>query len=304
MQSFCAHLTAYQSQVRAGLEITAGMTGWSFLRVCAGRGYLLNEKGHAEIETGDVVIIPAASKVSLRASQLGDMRLCHFGVRAEQLVGFFTAKERQLLDKGPLKITHLARVIKRDDPVAQQHAELCNLRQLEPGVLVRSAMLSVAVRALRDILSQATNHQPRPSGPEQKFNELMAQIPESELLSSPIEELARQCGCTDRHFRRLFGRHFGTSLKQRQIEWRIERAKKLLLESDAKIIDIAGRCGFRSLGQFNLTFKNLTRMTPGQWRRTYSTTKLKHRRQHPPLCPRPSSSRAHHAGGRAGSGVH
>jgi AraC-like DNA-binding protein len=246
----------------------------------------MNGSDRSEIEAGDVVVIPAAVKISLRASQLGDMRLCHFGVRAEQLVGFFTAEERELLGTVPTHAAQLPRIFKRDDTVARQHAELCNLQQCEPGVLVRSAMLSVAVRALRDILTPAAGHLPQSTGPEQKFSKLMARIPESELLSNSTKELARQCGCTERHFRRLFVRRFGVSLKQRQVEWRIERAKKLLLETEAKIIDIASQCGFRSLGQFNLTFKRLTRMPPSVWRRTYAATQAKHQRRHPLICPR------------------
>lgn len=286
------------------MEFSPGMAGWIFLRVCAGSGFLMNGSEHSEIEAGDVVVVPAAAKISLRASQLGDMRLCHFGVRAEQLVGFFTAEEREHLGTVSASAPHPPRVIKREDVVARQHADLCHLQQCEPGVLVRSAMLSVAVRALRDILAQTSNHLPRPGGPEQIFAELMARIPESELLSSTIKELACRCGCTERHFRRLFVGRLGVSLKQRQIEWRIEQAKKLLLESGAKIIEIAGQCGFRSLGQFNLTFKNLTRMTPGDWRRSFATTKAKHRRQHPPLCPRHQVANSRRTLGSSGFPVH
>ena len=115
---------------------------------------------------------------------------------------------------------------------------------------------------------------------------MLARLPESELLSNSTRELARQCGCTERHFRRLFIDRFGVSLKHRQIEWRIEQAKKLLVETNAKVIDIAGQCGFQSLTQFNLTFKRLTRMTPSRWRESFETTIAKYRRRHPPVCPR------------------
>lgn len=286
MQSFCAHLTVNQSQVCAGRELSPDTEAWLFLRVCSGNGYLLDGIGHSELEPGDLVIVPAAANVSLRASQLGDMRLCQFGIRAEQLVGFFTAGERQRLEAVTANGRHRAHAIKREDPLAQQHAKLCDLQQCEPGVVLRSEMLLLAVRALREVLVQSTPTESRTGGPEQKFAELTAKVPESELLSSSTQELARECGCTERHLRRLFAGHFGVSLKQRQIEWRIEQAKKLLLETDDKVIDIASRCGFRSLGQFNLTFKRIAQMTPSAWREQFAVTNAKHKRQHPALCPR------------------
>jgi AraC-like DNA-binding protein len=286
VESFCSHLTICQSQVRAGMELTPDTKGWSFLRVCAGSGYLVQGNGRSEVESGDLVVIPAAAKVTLRASQLGDLRLCHFGIRPEQLTGFFTSEEQRALGAVPLNGLPPARVIKGDTAVAGLHADLCDLRRQAPGVLVRSAMLNLAVRSLRDLLTGAGGHVPNPKGPEQKFAELVAGVPESELLRHSAQQLARRCGCTARHFRRLFAGRYGVALKQKQIEWRIEQAKKLLLETEPKIIEIANRCDFRSLGQFNLYFKRLTQMTPSAWRKAFAVTQGKFQRQHPPLCPR------------------
>lgn len=287
MESFCAHLTVYQSQVRAGKEISSEASGWSFFRVCDGSGYMLDGSTSREIETGDVVVIPAAANVRLRASQLGDMRLCHFGVRAEQLIGFLTADERQALQAAPANGTPACRLIKRDDALARRHGDLCDLQRREPAVVVRSAMLALAVQALRDILTESSVALPGSRGPEKRLAELAARVPESELLVYSTRELADECGCTERHFRRLFATRFGMSLKQRQTEWHVEQAKKLLAETSAKIIDVASQCGFPSLGQFNLTFKSQTRMSPGAWRKAFTAAHAKHQRRHPPLCPRP-----------------
>ena len=272
-----------QSQVRAGKEISPDVGCWWFLRVCDGRGYLLRETVASEIETGDLIVLPPAARIGLRASLLGDLRLCHFGVRMEQLTGFFTAEEQQALHAVG---AGAVRLIQREDAVARQHAELCALRYRQPCALARSAMLSLAVQALRDILtSPAAGLRPVIS-PEQKLAELSARLPESELLAHTSAELAHECGCTERHFRRLFAGRFGAPLKHRQTVWRIEQAKKLLLETEAKVIDVAGQCGFCSLGQFNLTFKRLTNITPGAWRKTFALTKAKYHRQHPAVCPR------------------
>ncbi|MEI6195177.1 MAG: helix-turn-helix transcriptional regulator [Verrucomicrobiota bacterium] len=263
---------------------------WGFYRVCGGQGYLLQGNECHEIEIGDLVILSADANARLRASQLGDMRLCHFGVCAGQLTGFFTAEEQQALSTAAKNQNFVYRIIKREEALAREHAALCDLRQHEPGVLARSAMLSLAVGALREVFISPSKAPAEKGGPEQKFRELIARIPETELVSRPVEDLARGCGCSARHFRRLFQARFGVSLKHRQIQSRIERAKKLLLEMDAKIIGIANQCDFSSLGQFNLTFKRLTKMTPSAWRKAFAVRNAKHRRQHPPACPRKGKS--------------
>jgi AraC-like DNA-binding protein len=286
MQSRCGHLTIHQSLVRAGTELAAQPAGWWFLRVCAGQGYLLDGFERCEIQLGDFIAMPAVAAARVRASQLSDLRLCHFGVEPEQLIGFFTAEERRALQSTGAAAAGLPRVFRQESIVTRQHADLCDLRQRESGVLVRSEMLSLAVQALRDILTRKPDAPSPAKGPEQRLAELTARLPESELLGRSPAELARECGCSERHLRRLFVERFGVPLLRRQIEWRIERAKQLLLETDAKIIDIAEQCGFRSLGLFNATFKRLTRLTPGAWRAAFATTKARHQRQHPSRCPK------------------
>jgi AraC-like DNA-binding protein len=283
MDAFCAHLTTYQSRVAAGREVFSQAAGWLFTRVCAGNGYLITENGVKELDAGDVVMAPPGGSATLRASQLGDLVLCHFGVRAEQLSGVLTAGELCAVNAAGAGIC-MTCLIKRPTALAVRYAELCDLRRHQPAIVVRTAMLALAVQTFQQLVGDAVGEPVAAAGSEQKFAELTARLPESELLTRSAGELARQCGCTDRHFRRLFAGRFGASLKKRQIEWRVEQAKKLLLDSDAKVIDVAAQCGFRSLGQFNLTFKRMTRMTPSTWRKTFATAETKFKRQHPSLC--------------------
>jgi len=48
---------------------------------------------------------------------------------------------------------------------------------------------------------------------------------------------------------------------------RIEKAKRLLMEHDLMLKEIADRCGFRSLNSFCVTFKLLTGVAPKQFQR-------------------------------------
>jgi hemolysin activation/secretion protein/AraC-like DNA-binding protein len=90
---------------------------------------------------------------------------------------------------------------------------------------------------------------------------------EAELSGSSLGELAGQLHCSERHFSRLFREEFGLPLRARQIELRLQRARQLLADSDAKVISVAYDSGYRHLGLFNAMFKKRFGVTPSEWRR-------------------------------------
>ena len=75
------------------------------------------------------------------------------------------------------------------------------------------------------------------------------------------------CGCSLRHFRRMFHRQYKTSVRARQTELRLEKARRLLRESDDKIASIAQAVGYRHMGFFNMMFKKRFGLTPSECRR-------------------------------------
>src|SRR5271163_1174544 len=82
-----------------------------------------------------------------------------------------------------------------------------------------------------------------------------------------IKELAAACSLSGSHFGRCFRRSFGTSVHQRLIQLRIERAKELLLRTKKTLIDIALLSGFYDQAAFSRTFSRIEHMTPSRWRR-------------------------------------
>jgi len=72
--------------------------------------------------------------------------------------------------------------------------------------------------------------------------------------------------CSPRHFSRLFRAEFGVPLRKRQTELRLQRARQLLADANAKILKVAYESGYRHLGQFNAMFKKRFGVTPSEWR--------------------------------------
>jgi AraC family transcriptional regulator len=81
-----------------------------------------------------------------------------------------------------------------------------------------------------------------------------------------VMKLASECALSGSNFARRFRLSFGTSVHQRLIQLRIERAKQLLLRSPSSFAEIALLSGFCDQAAFSRTFRRIEKMTPSRWR--------------------------------------
>jgi AraC family transcriptional regulator of adaptative response / DNA-3-methyladenine glycosylase II len=86
------------------------------------------------------------------------------------------------------------------------------------------------------------------------------------LDDAGVDVLAERLGIGARHLTRLFQRHVGASPAQTAKTLRLQRAKRLLDETDLKITEIAYRAGFRSLRRFHAAFVDLYQRPPSRFR--------------------------------------
>ena len=86
----------------------------------------------------------------------------------------------------------------------------------------------------------------------------------------PVRRLAKVSGVSEAHFARSFKDAFGVPPHRYLLTRRIERACALLRDTELSITDIAFQTGWKSLGTFGRTFRDVTGETPGvvraQWR--------------------------------------
>jgi AraC family transcriptional regulator, regulatory protein of adaptative response / methylated-DNA-[protein]-cysteine methyltransferase len=82
-----------------------------------------------------------------------------------------------------------------------------------------------------------------------------------------VDTLATRVGVGARHLTRLFARHLGATPSQLAKTARVQRAKRLLDESDRPITEIALLAGFRSLRRFNAVFAEVDGRAPTEIRR-------------------------------------
>lgn len=82
----------------------------------------------------------------------------------------------------------------------------------------------------------------------------------------PVRRLARVSCVSHAHFARSFKDAFGVPPHRYLLTRRIERATALLRDTDLSITEIAFETGWKSLGTFGRTFRDVTGESPGERR--------------------------------------
>ncbi len=82
-----------------------------------------------------------------------------------------------------------------------------------------------------------------------------------------VEEFADKLGVGSRHLSRLFMRHAGASPTEVAATRRVQRAKRMIDQTDFPIADIAFAAGFQSVRRFNDAFKRTYGRPPSAFRR-------------------------------------
>ena len=92
-------------------------------------------------------------------------------------------------------------------------------------------------------------------------------------LEEPLQlkDIAAAAGLSPPHFRRCFKHDTGYTPYRYTIMKRIDLAKRLLVESDLSMIQIALASGFGSQPRFNAAFKKIVGTSPGLWKQSMVT---------------------------------
>jgi AraC family transcriptional regulator len=83
-----------------------------------------------------------------------------------------------------------------------------------------------------------------------------------------LQTLANESGYSRRHFLRMFERATGRTPYRYLLNLRVERARVLLKEGRASMVDIALECGFSNQAHLCTVFRKETGVTPGAYRRS------------------------------------
>jgi AraC-like DNA-binding protein len=100
-----------------------------------------------------------------------------------------------------------------------------------------------------------------------QIRQLRLFIAENLASSIAIEDLAAICRLSVSHFSRAFKASFGEPPHSYVMRQRIEEAKRLMLECEEPLSQIALACGFADQSHFCRTFRRTEGDSPNLWRR-------------------------------------
>lgn len=260
-------LTIISLQLPPGNEWKDLCSGWLFVRVKSGDGYLIANASAKPLSTGEMLVICRPTGVEIRASRIGPLCLEVFVVTADAFLGIATLPERRLIEQSEPLLTNNVSIFPASEGLAIEYQRLCEL-PAEPFKMVMRARLLTLVSLF---LQSVAQRQPvvvdqMPEGGAARFQKLISEMTETELSDISIADLAARCQCSERHVSRLFREHFDRSIREKQIGFRLAKAGQLLRHTNEKIINIALESGFRNLGLFNSMFKRKYGQTPSRWR--------------------------------------
>ena len=109
------------------------------------------------------------------------------------------------------------------------------------------------------------------SSPEDRIQSVVRLVSENPGTAHAIDDLARQAGLSEGHFRRLFRHLTGESPVQFILRKRMQRAAFYLSETKLPVSAIAGILGYRDVYFFSRQFKERTGRSPREWRKGSET---------------------------------
>ena len=100
----------------------------------------------------------------------------------------------------------------------------------------------------------------------EKIRHVLGELDRSPAHPWTVEEMAQSVYFSASYFSEIFKKAVGLSPARHLIQVRLEKACRLLRETDMRIADIALSCGFSSLTNFNRQFKKAMRVEPREYR--------------------------------------
>lgn len=84
-----------------------------------------------------------------------------------------------------------------------------------------------------------------------------------------LDEMAQSIGLSTAHFARMFRKSTGQTPHQFVLRLRIERAKAMLRGADARVLDVAVACGFKTQQHFAQVFRDVCKVSPTEYRQEF-----------------------------------
>jgi AraC-like DNA-binding protein len=98
------------------------------------------------------------------------------------------------------------------------------------------------------------------------FRAALEDLARASLDEVTLATFARRVGLSERHVSRLVREELGKTWNAHLAEVRLARARRLLRDTNHRVVEVAGETGWRSLAHFNAVFRRRVGLTPSAYR--------------------------------------
>jgi AraC-like DNA-binding protein len=240
--------------------------GLSFVFLKRGLGEYASGQGRQKLSPGDVLALHTSVQGEIRPLNGGELAFHQFCACVEHLVSLLATREIALLQRVCDGLKN-SRFYPASGALARECHELLDRAPAQFTLEHRSHLLRIAASILSMEFKNLFLGRAGGGDSTDRVTQVLEQLSPEEIANLSVHELSRKFNCGRRHLNRLFHQCFGTSVGALKMEMRLLKAVALLHDPQAKVIDIAGQCGFHHLGLFNNCFKKRFGASPGQWRK-------------------------------------
>ncbi len=258
------HLRVDQMALAPAQEWTDESNAWRFLRIRSGAAYWLGSGQLRALNSGEVILAAPNARSLIRASQLNEVVFFGFAFLPDLLCGFFSLAERHLLEQQAA--IHPVSFLPSTHPLAVTFRDLTDTDTPQQGLSRKVEVLGIIAAFFDETMPQNRKTPRRAISADERFRDVVSQMPDLELIQRTPGELAELCRCSSRHFNRLFKAFFGESPRVRQTKLRLLKAGQLLANTNEKVTEVARDTGFRSVSLFNSLFKRRFGLSPSEFR--------------------------------------
>jgi AraC-like DNA-binding protein/mannose-6-phosphate isomerase-like protein (cupin superfamily) len=172
-----------------------------------------------------------------------------------------TRQIRQALDTAPHRLFQASQTLRNSFArLLDEHHAILPFGEL----MARSAYHELLVCLIRDL--KPSKEESRPHFISYAVRSALRWIDENLMEPFPMENVAAAAGLSGSGLRRRFHDEVGQSPADYITQQRIERAKRLLRETNRPVTDIAFSLGFNSSPYFAAVFKRYAGQSPSQFR--------------------------------------
>lgn len=236
----------------------------------AGERYYFIKDRVFHVRKGDLVFI--AESVLHRTSVCGQAEHERVLINFDRnLIAPYAADEPQLIEAPFGEESCLVRLSPREQIAAEQLLEQMLEERSEPrwadGIMLQSLLVQLLALAVRAMRASGAPSSVYVSPRHRKISEVVDYINRHYAEPLRLDQLADRFYVSPFHLSRMFKETTGFTFIEYLNHVRVKEAQGLLRRSKDRVLTIAGRVGFDSISHFGRVFKQLTGITPLQYRK-------------------------------------